>query len=176
MYYMKKYFLIAAVAILSVSVKAQAPDPTTLTKNGDEAPVFAFNISKTEKANIKDYRGKIVMMNFFATWCPPCRLELPRVQKEIWEKYKDNPKFALLAFDREEGWDKTLPFKNQNKYTFPMLPDEGRQIFKLYATQSIPRNVVLDENGRIIYQSIGYSEKDFSELLALLETRLKAKS
>jgi thiol-disulfide isomerase/thioredoxin len=112
------------------------------------------------------------MLNFFATWCPPCRQELPRVQKEIWDKYKDNPRFALMVFGREEGWDKVLPFKTSNNYTFSILPDEGRQIFGLFAKQSIPRNVILDETGKIIYQSTGYSEQEFNKLLTLLNSRL----
>jgi len=66
-----------------------------------------------------------------------------------------------------------LPFKAKNQFTFPMLPDADRKIFSLYATQSIPRTIVVDENGKIIYQSIGYDEKDFSELLNLLAARLK---
>lgn len=170
---MKKQFLILALALLAIGAKAQAPDNTTLTKVGDTAPEFTFSTAKDKTANIKDYHGKIVLLNFWATWCPPCRAELPRVQKEIWEKYKDNPKFAMFAFAREEGWEKVLPFKEQNKYTFAMLPDEKRAIFKLYATQSIPRNVVLDENGRIIYQSIGYSPAEFDVLLKLLDAKLK---
>jgi peroxiredoxin len=172
---MKKYLTIIALTVLSIGVKAQIADTTTLTKTGDMAPVFTFNITKDKKASLQDYRGKIVLLDFWATWCPPCRAEFPRVQKEIWEKYKDNYKFAILAFAREEGWDKVLPFQSQNKYTFPMMPDESRGIFKLYATQSIPRNVLIDENGKIIYQSIGYSEKEFGELLALLDAKLKSK-
>ncbi len=104
------------------------------------------------------------MLNFFATWCPPCRLELPRVQKEIWEKYKEHKKFSLFVFGREEGWEKLLPFQKTTGYTFPILPDVKRDIFKLYATQSIPRNVILDEKGKIIYQSTGYSEPEFNKL------------
>ncbi len=172
---MKKLSLIIAIALIAVYAKAQKPDTTTLTKTGNMAPVFTFNISKDKTASLQDYRGKIVLLNFWATWCPPCRAEFPRVQKEIWEKYKDNPKFALLAFAREEGWEKVLPFAAQNKYTFPMLPDEKRGVYKRYATQYIPRNVVIDENGTIIYQSMGYSEKDFSELLSILDARLKSK-
>jgi peroxiredoxin len=170
---MKKLILISLVFFAPLFSRAQQSDTTTHTKLGDIAPAFDFSISKDQKVNLKNYRGKIVMINFFATWCPPCRIELPRVQKEIWEKYKDNPKFALFIFGREQGWDVVLPFKEKNNYTFLMLPDEGRKIFSLFATQSIPRNVVLDENRKIIYQSIGYEESEFNKLLALLTEKLK---
>jgi len=170
---MKKLSAILLLYFATLFSNAQQTDTTTRTKVGDLSPNFSFNISKDKVASISDYKGKIVVLDFFATWCPPCRMELPRVQKEIWEKYEANPKFALFAFDREENWDKVLPFQQKNHFTFPMVPDMGRVIFSLYASQSIPRLIVLDEKGKIIYQSIGYTEKDFSELLALLADRLK---
>ncbi|MEO6521145.1 MAG: redoxin domain-containing protein [Mucilaginibacter sp.] len=170
---MKNLAVFAFTLLIPLFSRAQQTDPSTLLKIGDTAPVFSFEIDKGKTVSIQDYRGKIVLINFFATWCPPCRMELPRVQKEVWEKFSANPKFALFIFGREEGWDKVLTFKDANKYTFPMLPDEGRKIFSLFATQSIPRNVVLDENGKVIYQSIGYSPKDFDELIALLKKKLK---
>lgn len=170
---MKK--LLGLIVILSAPFfsRAQKTDASTLLKIGDAAPAFTFEIEKGKTVSINDFKGKIVMLNFFATWCPPCRQEFPRVQKEIWEQFGNNPKFALFAFDREEGWEKTQPFKDSNKYTFMMFPDLGRKVYGLFATQYIPRNVVLDENGKIIYQSTGYSPKDFEELLALLKSKLK---
>ncbi len=170
---MKRSAFILITLLAPLFSLAQQTDAATFTKVGDAAPTFDFSVSKTQKANLKDYHGKIVMLNFFATWCPPCRLELPRVQAEIWEKYKNNPKFALFIFGREQGWDVVLPFKDQFHYTFAILPDEGRKIFSLYAKESIPRNVVIDESGKIIYQSIGYSEPEFKKLLDLLDTKLK---
>ncbi|WP_345950338.1 TlpA disulfide reductase family protein [Mucilaginibacter sp. PAMB04274] len=171
---MKKFLVIAALLLGATGVNAQTDDDAaTLTKVGQQSPLFEFNADKQKTASIDSYKGKIVMLNFFATWCPPCRMELPRVQKEIWDKYKDNPKFALMVFGREEGWDKVLPFKTANNYTFNILPDEGRKVFSLFAKQSIPRNVILDEEGKIIYQSTGYSEQEFNKLLALLDARLK---
>jgi peroxiredoxin len=171
---MKKILPVLLFIIAPFIIKAQADiDASTLIKVGDTAPNFEFSISKDQKANLADYKGKIVMINFFATWCGPCGLELPRVQKEIWDKYKNNPKFALFIFGRDEGWEKVLPFKEKNKYTFLMLPDVGKKIYSLYATQYIPRNVVIDENGKIIYQSTSYSEQEFSSLVKVLDKKLK---
>jgi len=170
---MKKLSALLLLGLAALIGNAQQTDTTTRTKVGDLSPNFSFNITKDKVVSLADYKGKLVVLDFFATWCPPCRLELPRVQKEIWAKYQNNPKFALFAFDREENWNKVMPFKQKNHFTFPMVPDMGRVIFSLYASQSIPRLIVIDEKGTIIYQSIGYTEKDFSELLALLSDKLK---
>jgi len=171
--YIKKLLPLLFLFLAPICSKAQLTDTSDLTKVGDTAPTFDFDIAKDKKASLNDYKGKIIMINFFATWCPPCALELPRVQKEIWEKYKDNPKFALLIFGRDEGWDKMLPFKEKNKYTFLMLPDVGKKIYSKYATQYIPRNVLIDENGKIIYQSMGYSEEEFNSMVKLIAKKLK---
>ena len=169
---MKKFFLLLVLAA-PLFCRAQKVDTSTLIRVGQQAPTFTFYLDDKKTADLKDYRGKIVLINFFATWCPPCRQELPRVQAEIWEKYKNNPKFALLAFDRQAGWDKILPLKQQQGFTFPMLPDVDRSIYGKYAKSYIPRNIVLDEKGNIIYESIGYDPQEFGKLLALLADKLK---
>lgn len=170
---MKKIFFALLILAKPVITRAQATDPDLMVKVGDQAPAFDFYIAKGEKTSLDKYKGKIVMINFFATWCGPCRLELPRVQTEIWNKYKDNPKFALFILGRDEGWDVVLPFKDKFKYTFPILPDEGKKLYSLYAKKMIPRNFILDEKGKVIYQSMGYSPEEFDKLLALLSARLK---
>lgn len=168
---MKAFKLSLLIALLPLLTSAQQ-DSTTLTKLGTKLPDFSFEIEKGKKVNISDYKGRLLLINFFATWCGPCNIELPLVQEKLWKKYKDNPKFAFLVFGREEGWDILDPFKKKKGFTFPMLPDVDRSIFKKFGTQSIPRNVIADENGIIIYQSIGFSESEFTEMVRFIEERM----
>ena len=170
---MKLSHLLFLLFLLPIKSFAQ-DDAATLTKIGDQVPQFSFEIEKGKTVNISDYKGKLILINLFATWCPPCNIELPVMQKQIWDKHKNNPDFALFVFGREEGWDKLTPFKAKKGFTFPILPDLNRGIFSKFATQSIPRNVLIDQNGKIIYQSIGYSEKEFAALTELIDTKLKA--
>lgn len=172
---MKMNFLYCLFLLLPFVVRAQQ-DESTLTKIGDTVPQFNFEVEKGKVVNIKDYKGKLILINLFATWCPPCNTELPLVQKQIWEKHSGNEGFVFFVFGREEGWDKLIPYKEKKGFTFPILPDVDRNIFKQFATQSIPRNIIVDQEGKIIYQSIGYTEKEFSEMVALIDENLKEHS
>jgi peroxiredoxin len=169
---MKLNFLAVLFLLLPFASIAQQ-DQSTLTKIGDSIPQFSFEIEKGKKVNISDYKGKLILINLFATWCPPCNAELPEVQKQIWDKHSSNSNFAFFVFGREEGWDKLEPFKKAKGFTFPILPDADRSIFKKFATQSIPRNILIDQNGKIIYQSIGYTEKEFAEMVAIINGNLE---
>lgn len=173
---MKKIFLSLLTLFVAISVFAQSEDKDTYTKIGDETPKFSFEIEKGKTVNIADYKGKLILINLFATWCPPCNIELPLVQKEIWDKHKDDKNFAFFVFGREEGWDKLIPYKAKKGFTFPILPDLKRAVFGKFAKQSIPRNILIDETGKIIYQSIGYEEKEFQSLVKLINEKLKDKA
>ncbi|PZP50721.1 MAG: protein-disulfide isomerase [Pseudopedobacter saltans] len=167
-----KQILTTLFILCTVNVFAQKEDNSTLTKIGQAVPSFSFELEPGKQARIENYKGKLTLINLFATWCPPCNTELPLMQKEIWDKHKDNPKFALLVFGREENWDKLNTFKANKGFTFPILPDVDRGVFGKFATQSIPRNILIDENGKIIYQSIGYGPKEFKQLEELIERQL----
>ncbi|MFD1769577.1 TlpA family protein disulfide reductase [Sphingobacterium suaedae] len=142
-----------------VPLKGVVPDFSVETKTGD-------------KIEIKSLRGKVVLLNFFATWCPPCRQELPRLQREIWEKWGKREDFAVCVLAREEGWDKLDPFIKSTGYTFPIYPDLKRGVFGLFAESQIPRNILIDRDGKVIYQSIGYEEAEFTQLIHIIKAEL----
>ena len=167
------FFLLVFVGGTVVGQTAYEPDKATLLAINQIIPSFKFEISKGKSIPINDYKGKIVLINFFATWCAPCRRELPLIQEQIWNKHKDHPKFAMLTFGREHSWDEVLKFGKDQHLTFPLLPDLKRKVYGLFATESIPRSFLMDENGKIIYLSQGFDEDHFKELKDLIDSKLK---
>lgn len=161
--------------ILAINCKAQQNESSTYTKVGDTVPEFSFEVQKGKTVSIRDYKGKLVLINLFATWCPPCNVELPLMQELIWKKHKNNPRFSLLIFGREEGWGILDSFKIKKGFEFPLFPDTDRKIFSSFAEGGIPRNILVDENGKIIYQSLGFEEDEFKNLIKLIDDHLTTK-
>lgn len=170
---MKKTLLSFFIGFSSIGFLFAQIDTTTFNKLGDKAPIFSCKRIDNKTVDIAKLQGKIVLINFFATWCGPCNQELPVLQKNIWDKYKNNPNFELIILGREHSEKEVSDFVKSKKFTMPFAPDPKRNIFKLYATQSIPRNIIIGKDGRIIFQSIGYSEKEFKKMEAFLADKLK---
>lgn len=165
---MKTFFLIF-LSILSTSVIISAQDDlSSLLKTGDTAPTFVCKTIDGKEFDLSKAKGKIVMINFFATWCGPCNQELPVLQDNIWKKYMNNPGFALIILGREHSEKEVKEFVSKHKFIMPFAPDPGREIFKLYASQNIPRNVIVGKDGKIIFQSIGFTREEFSKIEKLL--------
>ncbi len=169
---MRKAFLSITLGLLAVLISKCHGDNTTLTKIGDMAPVFSCTTIDGNKINIGKLKGKIILINFFATWCPPCNLELPVLQKEVWGKYKDNQDFVLIILGREHSEQEIKDFVTAKEFTMPFASDPKREIFKLYASQNIPRNVIIGRDGKILFQSTGYNASDFKKMESLLASYL----
>lgn len=167
---MKTILLWLCLAIYATGIRAQEQE--WKVSLGEQVPSFVIKDKKDNILKIEDLKGKVVLINFFATWCPPCRQELPRMQKEVWEKWGKRDDFAVMVLAREEGWDKLDPFMKNNEYSFPIYPDLKREVFSLFAESMIPRNVLINKDGKIIYQSIGYSADEFSKLIELIRKEL----
>ncbi len=168
-----KHLATFIIILICTTTFAQDRETSTLVKVGEQAPSFSYNDENGKSQMIEDLKGKVIMINFFATWCGPCLKELPHVQTDIYNKYKNNPNFKLLVLGREHSKEEVEKFKRQKGYTFPILADPERKVYSKFATGFIPRNFIIDKNGKIIYSSIGFNDKDFDELKKILSEQLK---
>ena len=175
----KAYILFAAVVLFAVipnnvSAQDQAAEiaNTTLVKVGDKAADFTVEMLDGKQITLSKLKGKVVLVNFWATWCPPCREELKHVQKEIIDRFKGKD-FVFLPISRGEKKSTVEAFREKAGYTFPMGLDPKQSIFKLFASNYIPRNFLIGKDGKIVYLSVGYDEKEFNELISAIDKALK---
>lgn len=169
---MKKALILLAILIHTLSTTAQ-DENGTLLKEGDKMPEFTLSSVKYGNIDSKELKGKVILINIFATWCGPCQMELAEVQKTLWPKYKDNPNFVMLTVGREHTDEELAEYNEKKKFNFPLYPDPKRAFTALFATMSIPRSYLIDKDGKIIYMSIGYNEKNFASLVDLIAKKLK---
>lgn len=142
----------------------------TLVRAGDAAPDFTVSLFDGGSVRLSDLRGKTVLVNFWATWCPPCREELTRVQAELIDRFEGRD-FVFLPVSRGETRETVARFRKQTGYRFPMGLDPEQTIYKMYATNFIPRNFLVGPDGRVIVATTGYEPEEFD---ALVETIRKS--
>src|SRR5439155_18418492 len=116
-------------------------------------------------------KGKVVLLNFFATWCGPCNAEMPALQK-LHEQFKDKP-FVAVSVGREHSIEEVKKFAESKKLTFTFAADPKREAYKLFATQFIPRSYVIDREGAIVFQTMGFDAAEGTkQMVAAIEKAL----
>ncbi len=170
---MFKKVLILFFALLSTTAFSQEkPDINfeayDITKVGDQVPDFAFKTIDGKNYSISELKGKTVLLVFFATWCAPCMKELPQVESKIWNQYKSDD-FIVVALGREHSMEEIKAFNSKKGFTFKLGPDPERKIYSQFFKKYIPRNVLINKEGKIIYQKQGFRENDVQKLIKLIE-------
>ena len=166
--------LVAMLVMCTFAAFAQGEKPARPDLEiGSAMPAFTIESTVHGKINSADLKGKVVLINLFATWCPPCQKELAEVKDVLWPKYKDNKNFKMLVVGREHT-DADLATYNQKKgFAFPLYPDPARGVFSKFADQTIPRTYLYGKDGKLVYSSIGYSPEEFAKLMDAIEKALK---
>lgn len=149
-------------------------EASTIIKAGMEAPDFTVEMFDGKSIRLSDLRGKVVLVNFWATWCPPCREELTRVQTDIIDRFAGKD-FVFLPISRGEELQTVAAFRKRMGYTFPMGLDPDQRIFRRYAKNYIPRNFLIDAEGKVVLASIGYDKAEFEHLIQAIDKTLNNK-
>lgn len=146
-----------------------------LVKVGDMAPDFETTTPDGQKVKLSDLKGKVVMLQFTASWCGVCRSEMPHIEADIWQKHKDNPNFALYGVDLDEPADKVEAFAKQIPVSYPLLLDPKGAAFYKYAEQGagVTRNVIIDKEGKIVFLTRLFKQDEFDAMKAKIEELLK---
>ncbi len=145
-----------------------------VVKVGDMAPNFEMALPNGETVLLSSLRGRVVMLQFTASWCGVCRKEMPYIEKEIWAKHKDNPNFALFGIDREEPVEKIEEMIEKTGVTYPIGLDPDASIFTLFAEEKagITRNVIIDRDGKIVMLTRLFEMEEFNEMVKLIDELL----
>lgn len=145
-----------------------------LVKVGDVAPDFTLNYTDGKEFTLSQMRGKVVMLQFTASWCGICHNEMPHIESDIWQRHKDNSDFVLVGVDREETKDIVEAYTKKLGTTYPMLLDDKGDVFASYAVRKsgITRNVLIDRDGRIVMLTRRYVEPEFKQLVSTIDSLL----
>lgn len=155
--------------------ESQTLDTDTFVNVGDTAKDFTVQMYDGSYITLSDLRGKVVLLTFWASWCPPCDTELKAIPEKILNHYVGKD-FVFLPIAREETVEsiqkKIDEFKSMN-INFPIGLDPTREIYSQYAKKTIPRNYIIDKNGIVVYSNFGYSEKGVKQMISKINKSLR---
>lgn len=176
---MKRALLFAAAILVAAIASAQEKkvyENDYLVKAGDSAPDFIIREAGGKTYKLSELRGKVVMLQFTASWCSVCRKEMPFIESEIWLPGKEKG-LRLIGIDRDEPETTVMKFRNDMKITYPLALDPGADIFGLYALKEagVTRNVIVDRNGKIIFLTRLFDKPEFDKMKEIIFAELAKK-
>ena len=140
---------------------------------GDTAPNFTMKYTTGEKVTLADLRGKVVVLQFTASWCSVCRKEMPHLEKDVWQQFKEKG-LVLVGIDRDEPIETVIQFQKDMGTTYPLALDPGAEIFGLFADKNsgVTRNVVIDQQGKIVFLTRLFEEKEYNQMIEAIKSLL----
>ena len=143
---------------------------TAITPNS-KAPDFTLKSIHGENLRLKEFRGKVVLVNFWASWCGPCRQEMPLLEK-IQQRYGPAG-FTVLGVNVEGKREKAMKIARKVNVSFPLLIDQGQHVSEAYGVDAMPYTVLVDRDGRVAYIHRGYKPGDEAKYVDKLKKLLR---
>lgn len=162
------FTVVGALAFLMIYREVSGPGPTLV---GAEAPAFELEDAQGRVATLEDYRGKLVFLNLWATWCEPCIREMPDMMA-MNRAFEGRP-FQMLAISVDTRWSAVEAFYAEYGIDLPTFLDPGRQVYDDYKALGIPETFLIDGNGRILRKYIGPVEWTSPQVMAEVEGYLR---
>jgi thiol-disulfide isomerase/thioredoxin len=170
---------VAGVQEVAAAVPPEAPaaapvaPPARISKGigpqiGYTAPDFALKDLHGATDRLSNYRGRVVLLNFWATWCGPCRIEMPTIQA-LYEDLGGSDFQVLSVAADYEGADRVAPFVDEVRVTFPALLDDTGDVQDRYLVNALPTTFVLDRNGIVVYKLVGFFDWNLNQFRGLVE-------
>lgn len=133
---------------------------------GDNAPNLSLELIDNTTVQLSDYLGKVVVLQFTASWCSVCIREMPHLEKDVWQEFKKDD-FILIGIDRDEPIEVVKAFKKKTGVTYPIALDPGAKHFSKFAhvNAGITRNIVIDKNGKIVFLTRLFDEQEFQKMI-----------
>jgi len=168
------HFFFVIVLILSLNIQADGREEDLFSKIGitpikgdKKTPDFSLQDLNGKKFGLNQFKGKVIFLNFWATWCGPCKEEMPGLEV-LYQKFKDK-KFILLAISVDyEGLQPVQEFINKHHYTFPVLLDPKCEILDLFEVKGIPTTFLIDKKGKMVGKAIGPRDWKSPEAVSLI--------
>lgn len=175
----KSILVLTLIFFISNSVSAQTKevyDNGYIVKIGQKAPDFMIKEAGGKSYKLSDLKGKVVMLQFTASWCSVCRQEMPFIEKEIWAEKKSQG-LVVIGIDRDEPVDKVLKFQKDIGVSYPLALDPGAYIFGLFAVKEagVTRNVIIDRSGKIIFLTRLFEREEFDKMKEVIFAELEKK-
>ena len=169
--YLMKYLLVASFLICSGLTAAELPPLThglTTIKNQQAAPDLKLMDMDDQEVSLSDLRGKVVVVNFWATWCPPCRREMPSLER-LYQESKEKG-ITVLAVNVAEDLETVFSFMGtiEPQPSFPMLFDKDASTLNAWGVKGLPTTYVVSPDGQLAYRAVGGREFDHPELIEKL--------
>jgi peroxiredoxin len=147
-----------------------------IVKVGEMAPDFTVRETGGKSYKLSELRGKVVMLQFTASWCSVCRTEMPYIEKEVWLKGKSSD-LLVIGIDRDESLEKVIRFKKNIAVTYPLALDPDADIFGLFAEKEagVTRNAIIDRSGKIVFLTRLYDRDEFNKMKKVIFAELDKK-
>lgn len=156
------------VAMLGLGLGLSLMNPVMAEEaTANNAPNFTLRDINGQQVSLSDHQGKVILVNFWATWCGPCQAEMPHLQT-MYSELKDQG-FVVLSISADNARDasKVKPLVKRNRYTFPVLLDKDSSVLNQYNPESVlPYNVLIGKDGNVIWQKASYAPGEEVELRA----------